>query len=96
MSKVFFDFFKINGKVYNLNSVKKSQNSFYSSAIKEIDKILNNNKPDFLIVQGDTNTSLAGSMAASLFNRNLPYSKKLKLFISNLDLDLLMTTCPKK
>ena len=79
MSKVFFDFFKISGKVYNLKSVKKSQNSFYSSAIKEIDKILKKNKPDFLIVQGDTNTSLAGSMAASLFNRNLPYSKKIKI-----------------
>ena len=79
MSKVFFDFFKINGKLYNIKSVKTSQNSFFSNAIKEINKILEKNKPDFLIIQGDTNTSLAGCMAASLINRNLTNDKKIKI-----------------
>ena len=79
MSKVFFDFFKIKGKIYNIKSAKQSQNYFLSNAIKEIDKILKKNKPDFLIVQGDTNTSLAGSIAASLFNRNLLLKDKIKI-----------------
>jgi UDP-N-acetylglucosamine 2-epimerase (non-hydrolysing) len=79
MSKVFFDFFKISGKIYNIKLVKNSQNSFFPNAINEINKILKKNKPDFLIVQGDTNTSLAGSIAASLFNRNLINEKKIKI-----------------
>ncbi len=79
MSQVFFDFFKISGKLYNIKSVKKFKNSFFPNAIKEISLILEKNKPDFLIVQGDTNTSLAGCIAASLINRNLVNAKKIKI-----------------
>jgi UDP-N-acetylglucosamine 2-epimerase (non-hydrolysing) len=79
MSKVFFNLFKIKGKIFNIKSKTKTQNIFFSSTIKEISKILENNKPDFLIVQGDTNTSLAGCLAASLLNRNLTKDKKIKI-----------------
>ena len=44
-----------------------------------MDKILKKEKPNFLIVQGDTNTSLAGCLAASLINRNLPLKRKIKI-----------------
>jgi len=79
MSKVFFDFFKIKGKTYNINPNKKSQVTFFSDSVKEIEKILKTNTPNFLIVQGDTNTGLAGCMAASLVNRNLEKNKKIKI-----------------
>ena len=79
MSKVFFDLFKIKGKIFNIKSAKKSQYIFFSNAVKGIGKILENNKPDFMIVQGDTNTSLAGCIAASLLNRNLIKNKKIKI-----------------
>ena len=79
MSKVFFDLFKISGKIYNIHPSKKSQVSFFSDSIKLIAKILKNNRPNFLIVQGDTNTGLAGCMAASMVNRNLEHKDKIKI-----------------
>lgn len=79
MSKVFFDFFKISGKIYNIYPNKKSQSLFFSESVQLIEKILKTNRPNFLIVQGDTNTGLAGCMAASLVNRNLKYKDKIKI-----------------
>lgn len=79
MSKVFFDFFKISGKMFNINPDRKSQVTFFSDSIKLIEKILKKNTPNFLIVQGDTNTGLAGCMAASLVNRNLQTKNKIKI-----------------
>ena len=79
MSKVFFDFFKIKNKIYNLNPSKKSQFIFLSESINMISKILKSNKPDYLVVQGDTNTSLAGCMAASFLNRSLNNKNKIKI-----------------
>lgn len=79
MSKVFFDFFKIKGKIYNINPDRKSQVTFFSDSVRRIEKILKINRPNFLIVQGDTNTGLAGCMAASLVNRNLDYKNKIKI-----------------
>ena len=79
MSKIFFNFFKISGKIYNIYPNKKSQTSFFSESVELIEKILKINRPNFLIVQGDTNTGLAGCMAASLINRNLPNKEKIKI-----------------
>ena len=79
MSNVFFDFFKIKEKIYNINPSKKSQFIFLSESIKSISKILIANKPDFLVVQGDTNTCLAGCLSASLINRSLNKKDKIKI-----------------
>ena len=79
MSKVFFDFFKIKNKIYNLKPSKKSQFIFLSESIKMISKILKSNKPDYLVVQGDTNTSLAGCLATSFLNRGLTDKNKIKI-----------------
>ena len=79
MSKVFFNFFKISGKIYNIYPNKKSQASFFSESVRSIEKILKINKPNFLIVQGDTNTGLAGCLAASFINRNLEHKDKIKI-----------------
>tara|TARA_Y100001970_G_scaffold65472_1_gene83757 strand:+ start:3888 stop:4994 length:1107 start_codon:yes stop_codon:yes gene_type:complete len=79
MSKVFFDFFKIKNKIYNLKPSKKSQYAFLSESINMISEILRSNMPDYLIVQGDTNTSLAGCLAASFLNRTLSNKNKIKI-----------------
>ena len=69
MSNVFFDFFKIPKPKYNIKASNKTYGIFFSKTIKNIEDILFKEKPDYLIVQGDTNTSFAGCFAASIFNR---------------------------
>ncbi len=83
MSKIFFDFFNIKGKIFNIKPSRKTQYSFLSDSVKLIGKNLLLNKPNYLIVQGDTNTSLAGCLAASLINRNL--SNKSKINIAHIE-----------
>jgi UDP-N-acetylglucosamine 2-epimerase (non-hydrolysing) len=79
MSKVFFDFFKITAKTYNLRISRKNQHIFLSESIHKISKFLKKKIPDFVIIQGDTNTSLAGCLSASLVNRNIKECKKIKI-----------------
>lgn len=80
MSKVFFDYFKIPKPKYNIKAKTKTPGAFISKAIYEIERILLKEKPDYLIVQGDTNTSLVGCLAASIFNRKFSETiKKIKI-----------------
>jgi UDP-N-acetylglucosamine 2-epimerase (non-hydrolysing) len=69
MSDVFFKFFKIPKPKYNIKSTNITYGSFFSKTIKNIEKILIKEKPNYLIVQGDTNTAFAGCFAASIYNR---------------------------
>ncbi len=69
MSKVFFDLFKIPKPKYNIKASTKTHGMFFSKAINEIEKVLYKEKPNYLIVQGDTNTALAGCLAGTMYNR---------------------------
>ena len=69
MSKVFFNFFKIPRPKYNIKAPISTYGAFFSKTIKEIENILFKEKPNYLIVQGDTNTAFAGCFAASIYNR---------------------------
>ena len=69
MSKVFFNFFKISKPKYNIKAPIYTYGSFFSKTIKQIENILFREKPNYLIVQGDTNTAFAGCFAASIYNR---------------------------
>lgn len=65
MSKIFLNDFNINKIQYNLKlGKKKNINSFINSFYKKFKKILLKEKPDYLIVQGDTNTCLVSALAA--------------------------------
>ncbi len=80
MSKVFFDYFNIPKPKYNIKASTKTPGIFFSKTLNEIEKILFKENPDYLIVQGDTNTALAGCLAASMFNRRFSESnKKIKI-----------------
>ena len=80
MSEDFFKIFNIKKKkITNLNIPNKSQNFFIAESVKKISKLLIKKKPNFLMVQGDTNTSLAGCIAASIVNRNLKIKQKIKI-----------------
>ncbi len=79
MSKVFFNFFNIPKPKYNIKTSNKSHTSFFSKNLKEIEKILIKEKPSHLVVQGDTNTALAGCLACSIYNRKHSNEKKIKI-----------------
>lgn len=68
MSKIFFDQLDIPKPDYLLNSGGKSHGEMIGSQIIEIEKILLKECPDYVIVYGDTNSTLSGALAASKLN----------------------------
>jgi len=65
MSQVFFDELGIPSPDYNLNIGSASHGRQTAQMIEGIEKILLSEKPDFLILYGDTNSTLAGAIAAA-------------------------------
>lgn len=57
---------------FDLGVMKKNQtpNEVCSKVLAKLDKILDSEKPDLILVQGDTTTTLAGALAG--FNRKIP------------------------
>jgi len=65
MSDVFFKDFQLPQPDFNLNIIKNLHGEQTGYMLIEIEKLLINTKPDFVIVFGDTNSTLAGALAAS-------------------------------
>ena len=65
MSGVFFDEMKIPKPNYSLGIGGISHGSMTGQMIEKIEKILLEEKPDWVMVYGDTNSTLAGAIAAS-------------------------------
>lgn len=65
MSQIFFEELSIPKPDYNLNVGSKSHGEQTALMIIEIEKILKELKPTYLILYGDTNSTLAGAIAAS-------------------------------
>ena len=65
MSDIFFDEMKIPKPDYNLGIHGKSHGAMTAQMLEEIEKILLDEKPDWVVVYGDTNSTLAGALAAS-------------------------------
>jgi len=74
MDRIFIKQLNIPKPKYRLKYRKNS--NFTTYAIKFIKNILFREKPNFVIVQGDTNTVLAGSIACHLLFRNEINTKK--------------------
>ena len=68
MSKVFFDEMGIPLPNYYLNFGNLSHGAMTGRMIEEIEKILTDYQPDWVLVYGDTNSTLAGAIAASKLN----------------------------
>jgi UDP-GlcNAc3NAcA epimerase len=65
MSQVFFDELMIPKPNYNLNVGSSSHGEQTAQMIKGIEKILIDEKPNYIILYGDTNSTLAGCIAAA-------------------------------
>ncbi len=65
MSQVFIDELGIPAPDYNLGVGSGSHGRQTAVMIEGIEKILQDEKPDFLVLYGDTNSTLAGAVAAS-------------------------------
>lgn len=65
MSQVFFEELGIPSPHINLNIGSASHGRQTAQMIQEIEKVLLAEKPDFLVLYGDTNSTLAGAVAAS-------------------------------
>lgn len=65
MSDIFFREMKIPQPQYNLGIGGSSHGVMTGRMLEEIEKILNIEKPDILQVYGDTNSTLAGALAAA-------------------------------
>lgn len=68
MSKVFFDQMSIPKPNYQLKSGGKSNGEMTGYQLGAIEKILIREKPNWVILYGDTNSTLAGAIAASKLN----------------------------
>lgn len=65
MSQVFFDELNIPHPDYNLNTGSSSHGKQTASMITGIEEILVKEKPNAIVLYGDTNSTLAGAIAAS-------------------------------
>lgn len=64
MSDVFFDEMKIPKPKYNLNINSLNHGAMTGRMLEGIEKLILEEKPDFLLVYGDTNSTVAGALAA--------------------------------
>ncbi len=65
MSQVFFDTLEIPKPDYNLGIVEKSHGAQTGRMLEAIEDVLLKEKPDWVLVYGDTNSTLAGALAAA-------------------------------
>ncbi len=64
MSEVFFEQMKIPKPDYNLNINSLSHGAMTGRMLEEVEKVLLKENPDWVIVYGDTNSTIAGALTA--------------------------------
>src|SRR6188768_2807643 len=65
MSQIFFDQLRVPRPKYNLAVGSGSHGAMTGKMLEAVEQILLEEKPDWLLVYGDTNSTLAGALAAA-------------------------------
>ena len=65
MSDIFFEKLNIPHPSWHLNCGRGSHAEMTAAMLIEIEKVLQENRPDYVLVYGDTNSTLAGALAAA-------------------------------
>lgn len=73
MSRVFFDELEIPKPNYNLGINSGSHGLMTGRMVEKIEAVLKEVKPDWVLVYGDTNTTLAGTLAAKKIHLNIAH-----------------------
>ena len=73
MSDIFFDEMRIPKPSYNLGIRANTHGSMTGQMIAKIEEILIKEQPDWVMVYGDTNSTLAGAIAASKLNIDIAH-----------------------
>lgn len=73
MSQVFFDEMEIDAPKYNLNIHGMQRDLMLQEMTAGIEAIIRHEQPDWVLVYGDTNSTLAGARAAKNCNVNLAH-----------------------
>lgn len=68
MSKIFFDELEIAEPKYNLGISSLSQGAMTGKMIESIEKVIIDERPDLVLLYGDTNSTLAGALATVKLN----------------------------
>ncbi len=68
MDQIFFEELKLPKPNYSLNIGSQTQGKQTASMLEKIEQILMTEKPNCILVQGDTNSTLSGALAASKLN----------------------------
>lgn len=71
LNKIFFEELELPTPDYCLNVGSGTQAQQTANAMIKIEEVLNKTKPDLILVEGDTNTVLAGALAAAKLNINV-------------------------
>ena len=73
MDKIFFDELNLRDCDYTLNIGSGTHATQTGKMMIEIEKVLLKEKPDLVVVQGDTNSTLAGAITASKLNIDIAH-----------------------
>lgn len=73
MSGIFFQILGMKSPQYNLGINSSSHGEMTGKMIIELEKIMKDEKPDVVLLYGDTNSTLAGAIAASKLKINIAH-----------------------
>ena len=93
MSNVFFEELSIPRPNYNLNVGSSSHGAQSARMIEGIEKIINLESPQYILLYGDTNSTLAGAVAASKLEQSSNGNSRTNIALLDAAMNPLLDLC---